>query len=145
MDIRCRTHCGNPCSSSIWVPENELRWSALATDASASWAIQPAHVSSFRKWKGQTCFQIPVTQVLCDTEAEGSQVQSQATLATYWDFSQEWKELGLERWPVVKSTDRSPKGPEFKSQQPHGGSQPSVMRSNTLFWDVWRQLQCTYI
>jgi hypothetical protein len=26
--------------------------------------------------------------------------------------------------------------PEFKSQQPHGGSQPSVMRSDALFWCV---------
>jgi len=31
---------------------------------------------------------------------------------------------------VVKSTDYSSRGPEFKSQQPHGGSQPSVMRSD---------------
>jgi hypothetical protein len=31
---------------------------------------------------------------------------------------------------VVKSTDGSSEGPEFKSQQPHGGSQPSVMRSD---------------
>jgi hypothetical protein len=46
---------------------------------------------------------------------------------------------------VVKSTDCSSEGPEFKSQQPHGGSKPSVMRSNALFWCVWRQLQCTYI
>jgi hypothetical protein len=37
---------------------------------------------------------------------------------------------------VVKSTDCSSEGPEFKSQQPHGGLQPSVMRSNTLFWGV---------
>jgi hypothetical protein len=28
---------------------------------------------------------------------------------------------------VVKSTDCSSKGHEFKSQQPHGGSQPSLM------------------
>ena len=35
---------------------------------------------------------------------------------------------------AVKSTDCSSEGPEFKSQQPHGGSQPSVMRSDTLFW-----------
>ena len=28
---------------------------------------------------------------------------------------------------MVKSTDRSTEGPEFKSQQPHGGAQPSVM------------------
>jgi hypothetical protein len=26
--------------------------------------------------------------------------------------------------------------PKFKSQQPHGGSQPSVVRSDTLFWGV---------
>jgi hypothetical protein len=30
---------------------------------------------------------------------------------------------------VVKSTDCPSEGPEFKSQQPHGGSQPSVMGS----------------
>jgi hypothetical protein len=45
---------------------------------------------------------------------------------------------------VVKSADCSSKGPEFKSQQPHGGSQPSVTKSDALFWSVWRQLQCTY-
>jgi hypothetical protein len=27
---------------------------------------------------------------------------------------------------AVKSTNRSSEGPEFKSQQPHGGSQPSI-------------------
>jgi hypothetical protein len=37
---------------------------------------------------------------------------------------------------VVKSTDCSPEGPEFKSQQPHGGSQPSVMKSDALFWSI---------
>ena len=37
---------------------------------------------------------------------------------------------------AVKSTDCSSEGPEFKSQQPHGGSQPSVMRSGALFWSV---------
>jgi hypothetical protein len=35
---------------------------------------------------------------------------------------------------VVKSADCSSDCPEFKSQQPHGGSQPSVMRSDALFW-----------
>jgi hypothetical protein len=34
---------------------------------------------------------------------------------------------------AVKSTDCFSRGPEFKSQQPHGGSQPSVMRSDALF------------
>jgi hypothetical protein len=28
------------------------------------------------------------------------------------------------------------RGPEFISQQPHGGSQPSVMGSDAIFWDV---------
>jgi hypothetical protein len=49
------------------------------------------------------------------------------------------KESCLGGWrdgSVVKITDCSSEGPEFKSQQPHGGSQPSVMRSDTLFWCV---------
>ena len=33
----------------------------------------------------------------------------------------------------VKSTDCSSESPELKSQQPHGGSQPIVMRSDALF------------
>jgi hypothetical protein len=33
-----------------------------------------------------------------------------------------------------KSTHCSSEGPEFKSQQPHGGSQPPVTRSDALFW-----------
>jgi hypothetical protein len=37
---------------------------------------------------------------------------------------------------VVKSADRSCRGPEFNSQQPHGGSQPPVMGSDALFWCV---------
>jgi hypothetical protein len=36
----------------------------------------------------------------------------------------------------VRAPDCSSEGPEFKSQQPHGGSQPSVMRSDALFWCV---------
>jgi hypothetical protein len=37
---------------------------------------------------------------------------------------------------VVKSIDCSSEGPEIKSQQPHGGSQPSVTKSDALFWSV---------
>jgi hypothetical protein len=37
---------------------------------------------------------------------------------------------------VVKSTGCSSRDPEFNSQQPHGGSQPSVMGSNVLFWQI---------
>jgi hypothetical protein len=36
----------------------------------------------------------------------------------------------------VRAPDCSSEGPKFKSQQPHGGSQPSVMRSDSLFWRV---------
>jgi hypothetical protein len=36
----------------------------------------------------------------------------------------------------VRAPDCSSEGPEFKTQQPHGGSQPSVMRSDSLFWSV---------
>ena len=34
------------------------------------------------------------------------------------------------------------RGPEFNSQQPHGGSQPSVTRSSALFWNAGRTV-CT--
>ena len=37
---------------------------------------------------------------------------------------------------AVKSTDCSFRGLEFNSQQPHGGSQPPIMRSDVLFWGV---------
>jgi hypothetical protein len=49
-------------------------------------------------------------------------------------------DLGLKKgchWRVgstLKSTDCSSGGPEFKSQQPHSDSPPSVMRSDDLFW-----------
>jgi hypothetical protein len=46
------------------------------------------------------------------------------------------QDAGWKDGSAVKSTDCSSKGPEFKSQQPHGGSQPSAMRSDTLFWCV---------
>jgi hypothetical protein len=36
----------------------------------------------------------------------------------------------------VRAPDCSSEDPEFKSQQPHGGSQPSVTRSDALFWNV---------
>ena len=35
---------------------------------------------------------------------------------------------------AVKNTGCSSRGPEFNFQQPHGGSQPYVMRSGALFW-----------
>jgi hypothetical protein len=50
-----------------------------------------------------------------------------------------WDHLKLcSQWngSTSKSTGCSSEGPEFKSQQPHGGSQPSIMRSDPLFWCV---------
>ncbi|EDL33708.1 mCG148147 [Mus musculus] len=43
--------------------------------------------------------------------------------------------VGWRDGSVVKSTDCSCRGPEFNSQQPHGGSQPSVMGLDA-FWCV---------
>jgi hypothetical protein len=37
---------------------------------------------------------------------------------------------------VVKSTNCTSRGPEFNSQQPHGGSQPSLIGSYALFWSI---------
>jgi len=42
----------------------------------------------------------------------------------------------LEGASAVKGTGCSSRGPEFKSQHPYGGSQPSLMRSDALFWCV---------
>jgi hypothetical protein len=36
----------------------------------------------------------------------------------------------------VRAPHCSSEGPEFKSQQPNGGSQPSVTKSDVLFWCV---------
>ena len=46
---------------------------------------------------------------------------------------------------AVKSIDYSSEGPKFNSQQPHGSSQLSVMRSDAVFWCVWRRLHCIHI
>jgi hypothetical protein len=43
------------------------------------------------------------------------------------------KKKGWRDGSVVNNTDCSSGSPEFKSQQPHGGSQPSVTRSDSLF------------
>ena len=54
------------------------------------------------------------------------------------------KKMGWRDGSVIKSTDCSSIGPEFNSQQPHGGSQPSVIGPDVFFWWVWGQ-QCTHI
>jgi hypothetical protein len=66
-------------------------------------------------------------------------------LYTYIFLFQKCLFVGWRDGSAGKSTDCSSKGPEFKSQQPHGGSQPPVMRSDIFFWYIWSQLQCTYV
>jgi hypothetical protein len=92
------------------------------------------------------------------SQEEGHEQQricwSRSSLATQWVA--EWSEIRVlleekarmqadEMAQRVRAPDCSSEGPEFKSQQPHGGLQPSVVRSDSLFWGVWRQLWCTYI
>ena len=62
-----------------------------------------------------------------------------------WRNFWNWRLLKTYTWgwrdgSAVKSTGCSSSGPEFNSQEPHGGSEPSVMESDVLFWCVWRQL-----
>ena len=45
-----------------------------------------------------------------------------------------------EDWRAVKSTDCLFRGPQFDFQQPHGGSQASVVGCDALFWRVWSVL-----
>ena len=50
---------------------------------------------------------------------------------------------------AVKSTDYSSRGPEFNSQQPYGGSQPSVtgiqypllvcLKTETVYTHIWKK------
>ena len=63
-------------------------------------------------------------------------------LARFWRVVLRHKHRDWRDGSAVKSTDCSSRGPEFKSQQPHCGSQ---QKSDALFWCVWRQLQCTHI
>jgi hypothetical protein len=59
------------------------------------------------------------------------------TVLTLFTLSLRFTTLGageMAQW--VRAPDCSSEGPEFKSQQPHGGSQPSVTRSDSLFWYV---------
>jgi hypothetical protein len=55
------------------------------------------------------------------------------------------KPWGWRDGSAVKSTGCSSKGPEFNSQQSHGGLQPSVKGPDALFWCIWKQLQCSHI
>jgi hypothetical protein len=49
---------------------------------------------------------------------------------------QNTESLGWRDGSAFKSTECSSEGPEFKSQQPHGVSQPSIMSSDAFFWCI---------
>jgi hypothetical protein len=51
-------------------------------------------------------------------------------------FHKKETEGGWRDGSAGKSTNCSSEHPEFKSQQPHGGAQPSITRSDTLFWNI---------
>jgi hypothetical protein len=51
-------------------------------------------------------------------------------------FIKEFQYRAGEMAQWVRTPNCSSEGLEFKSQQPHGGSQPCVTRSDGLFWSV---------
>ena len=52
------------------------------------------------------------------------------------DHEKEWVWESWRDDSAGKSTDCSSEGPEFNSQQPHGGAQPFIMRSDAFFWCI---------
>jgi hypothetical protein len=69
---------------------------------------------------------------LCYLKTRRARVQPLKAKAQTLISSTQWAGDGS----VIKSTDCSSRGPEFNSQQPHSGSQPSVIRSDALYWYV---------
>ena len=69
--------------------------------------------------------------------AWSTELPGQPGLCNTEKYSLKKKMMGageMAQW--VRAPDCSSEGQEFKSQQPHGGSQPSIMRSDALFWGV---------
>jgi hypothetical protein len=67
------------------------------------------------------------------THIHNAYIHTCTTLLNVIKLKKNW---GWRDGSEVKSTDCSSRGPEFNSQQPHGGSQPSVMGLDALFWCV---------
>jgi hypothetical protein len=99
-----------------------------------------------------TMWENPVTPFLGiypkDAPTYNNDTYSTMFIATLFIIARSWKQLKtpsteeciqkgageMAQW--VRAPDCSSKGLKFKSQQPHGGSQPFVMRSDSLFWGV---------
>ena len=79
-----------------------------------------------------------------DGKEKGKETRETGNMGTHTDHfpplprevQQKLESGGWRDGSAVKSTDCSSRVPEFNSQQPHGGSQPSVMGSDALFWCV---------
>jgi hypothetical protein len=117
------------------------------TSASVSWSLGSSY---WAMWLRVTQQQLPVRHEPHTQYSVTFSIRDAFHWGTYgpWDWEQEieaGQEGGWRDGLVVKSTVCSSRGPEFNSQQPYDGSQPSVMRSDALFWCAWRQRECTHI
>ena len=80
-------------------------------------------------WEFRTRFQdTPTSGIPKFMDAPTPYIDSLYLYRTYEHLLGGWSDGS-----VVQSTDYSSRGPEFRSQQVHGGSQPSAMRSDALF------------
>jgi hypothetical protein len=83
-------------------------------------------------------FPAPIWQLttVCNSSSNVSDSLTQTQMQANTNTHKNRKLGGWRDSSSVKSTDCSSKGPEFKSQHLHGSSQPSMMRSESLFWGV---------
>lgn len=118
-------------------------------DIASTWKKSPPSV-----YHSASCLSFPWPQLLQRRSYTGpwSRCSAQQSLICYhvhscsglpggfqWDSDFKRRPWSWRDGLVVKSTACSSRSPEFNSQQPQG-SQPSVMRSDALFWCVWRLL-----
>jgi hypothetical protein len=108
----------------VCLPESEEKGYTAAVDCSSNKDLMKEYTS----------------KVILEVTNSG---QYLGLIASHWDetVSKHKEEKNLLLWAGemaqwVRAPDCSSRGPEFKSQQPHGGSQPSVTRSDALFWSV---------
>jgi hypothetical protein len=77
-----------------------------------------------------------IDHVFCSTKVPHKVSKSQRQIKTKQKQTKTQYSEVCRDGSVVKSTDCSSRGPEFKSQLSHGGSQSYEMGSDALFWCV---------
>jgi hypothetical protein len=81
-----------------------------------------------------------VTETKYEAKNEGMTMQRLPHLGIhpiyFFTFNKNIQPWAGEMAQWVIAPDCSSEGPKFKSQQPHGGSQPPIMRSDALFWCI---------